>query len=338
MATNNEGRSQVRWGIIGCGDVAEKKSGPALYTTPNSQLTAVMRRDAAQAEAYARRHGVTRWYGDAASLLADGDVNAVYIASPHDCHLQHVRQTVAAGKQIILCEKPMGTSRAQAQACVDICWEQDASLTVAYYRRFWPVVQALRALLAEGAIGQIIAARILLLDHFAGDPARPWLTSKAASGGGALANAGSHWVDLLRYLLGEVVEVSAALRPAALGFDVEDTADVRLLTADGAVATLLSSWQPAISANELEVIGSEGRVTAAPLSEGRLLLQRRGRELEERRYPRSGPAHGELLAALIPCLLARQPSPVPGEEAVAAWRIMEAAYLSNTEGRRVKLV
>ncbi len=337
MATRNTDRSTIRWGIIGCGDVAEKKSGPALYTTPDSQLTAVMRRDAAQAEAFARRHGALRWYGDAASLLADREVDAVYIASPHNRHLEHVRQVVATGRRIILCEKPMGISAAQAQACVNTCREAGVSLTVAYYRRFWPVVQALRALLAERAIGQVVAARVLLLDHFAGDPARPWLTSKAASGGGALANAGSHWVDLLRYLLGEVVEVSAALRPAALGFDVEETADVRLLTADGVAATLLSSWRSAIPANELEVIGTEGRVVAAPLSEGRLLLQRRGHEPEERRYSRSGPAHAELLAALVPCLLARQPSPVPGEEAVAAWRIIEAAYRSSAEGRTVRL-
>jgi 1,5-anhydro-D-fructose reductase (1,5-anhydro-D-mannitol-forming) len=337
MATSSKNPLAVRWGIIGCGDVAEKKSGPALYTVPDSQLTAVMRRDVAQAEAYARRHGAPRWYGDSAGLLADSEVNAVYIASPHNLHLQHVRETVAAGKRIILCEKPVGINAAQAQACVDACRERDVSLTVAYYRRYWPVVQALRGLIAERAIGQVIAARVLLLDHFAGDPSRPWLSTKAAAGGGALANAGSHWVDLLRYLLGEVAEVSAMLQPSALGFDVEETADVRLLIGAGVVATFLSSWRPTVPVNELELIGTEGRVLAAPLSEGRLMLQRRGREPEEQHHPHSGVAHSALVAALVPRLLAGQPSPVPGEEAVAAWRVMEAAYLSSAEGRTVRL-
>ena len=276
-------------------------------------------------------------YGDVAGLLADPDVDAVYIASPHDCHLQHVRQAVAAGKKAILCEKPLGVSLREAQACVDACRAADASLTVAYYRRYWPVVEELRRLLGEGSIGRVIGARVLLLDHFAGDPARPWLTSKAGAGGGALANAGSHWVDLLRYLLGEIVEVSAAVRPSVGGFDVEDTADVRLLTADGVVATLFSSWRSASAANELEVTGTEGRVVAAPLSAGRLVLHRRGREPEERHYPPAGVAHTELVAALVPSLLAGERSPLPGEEAVAVWRIMEAAYLSSTEGRLVRL-
>ena len=197
MSTDRDNAPVVRWGIIGCGDVAEKKSGPALYTVPGSRLVAVMRRDVAKAEDYARRHGATRWYGDVAGLLADPDVDAVYIASPHDCHLQHVRQAVAAGKKTILCEKPLGVSAREAQACVDTCRAADASLTVAYYRRYWPVVEEVRRLLGEGSIGRVIGARVLLLDHFAGDPARPWLTSKAGAGGGALANAGSHWVDLL---------------------------------------------------------------------------------------------------------------------------------------------
>ena len=140
-----------------------------------------------------------------------------------------------------------------------------------------------------------------------------------------------------RYLLEEIVEVSAAVRPSVDGFDVEDTADVRLLTADGVVATLFSSWRSASAANELEVTGTEGRVVAAPLSAGRLVLHRRGREPEERYYPPAGVAHTELVAALVPSLLAGERSPLPGEEAVAVWRIMEAAYLSSTEGRLVRL-
>jgi predicted dehydrogenase len=336
MPVENDTPPSLRWGIIGCGDVTERKSGPALYTVPGSRLVAVMRRDAARAADYARRHGAARWYSDVAGLLADPDVDAVYIASPHDRHLEHVRAAVAAGKQTILCEKPAGVSAAEALACVDACRAAGASLTVAYYRRFWPVVAELRRLLADHAIGEVIAGRVLLLDAFAGDPARPWLTSKAASGGGALANAGSHWVDLLRYLLGEVVEVSAAMRIAPES-DVEDTADVRLVTADGVVATLFSSWRSALPANELELIGTAGRIDVAPLSEGRLALHRSGREPEERRLPHDGAAHTGLVAALANARRAGVPSPLPGEEAVAAWRIMEAAYRSADEGRTIRL-
>src|SRR5512136_872203 len=106
--------SIIRWGIIGCGDVAEYKSGPALYGTPGSELVAVMRRDLAKAQDFAQRHGARRWYAEAEALVADPEVNAVYIASPHSQHPEHVALAARAGK-IVLCEKPMGANVAQAE-------------------------------------------------------------------------------------------------------------------------------------------------------------------------------------------------------------------------------
>src|SRR5512140_1642825 len=118
----------IRWGIIGAGDVAEHKSGPPLYRTPGSELVAVMRRDADKAANFARRHGAKRWYTDARELVADPDVNAVYVASPHAMHLEHVRLAARAGKPV-LCEKPMGRSAAEAQAIVDTCQRHKVQLT-----------------------------------------------------------------------------------------------------------------------------------------------------------------------------------------------------------------
>lgn len=326
----------IRWGIVGCGDVAEHKSGPALYQTPGSELVAVMRRDQAKAADFARRHGATRWYSDIESLLADPEVNAVYIASPHGLHLTHVTQAAQAGK-IVLCEKPMGTGTDEAQQIVDACKAYGVPLTVAYYRRFWPISRAIQRLLAESAIGQVIQARVQLADYFSGDPQRPWLISRAQAGGGALANAGSHWVDLVRFLLGEVIEVMADCSSTASGFEVEDTALLCMRMANGALVSLASTWQSLSPINEIDLIGTTGRILVGPLSAGQLVLQRGATEPETMQYPRTGVAHRELLGELIPRLLAGQPSPVPGEEAVAVWRIMEAAYRSNAEGRRVRV-
>ena len=133
----------IRWGIIGCGNVAEFKSGPPLYQTPGSELIAVMRRDAAKAADFAQRHGARRWYTEAEALIADADVNAIYIASPHHLHAAHVKMAANAGKSV-LCEKPMGINVAEAQACVDVCHANHVPLAVAYYRREWPIVQKMR--------------------------------------------------------------------------------------------------------------------------------------------------------------------------------------------------
>ena len=143
----------IRWGIIGAGNVAEFKSGPALIQAPGSALVAVMRRDLNKARDFALRHGVPRWYNNVDALLADPEVDAVYVASPHHLHLTHVTSVAQAGKAI-LCEKPVGVSTAEAQAAADVCHVASVPLTIAYYRRYWPVVQAMRRLLADGAIGE----------------------------------------------------------------------------------------------------------------------------------------------------------------------------------------
>jgi predicted dehydrogenase len=322
----------IRWGIIGCGNVAEYKSGPALYRTPHSELVAVMRRDAAKAADFARRHGTRRWYTDVAALLADPEVDAVYIASPHYLHREHVTLAAQAHK-IVLCEKPMGTRAADAQAIVDASKTNGVPLTVAYYRRFWQITRAMQNLLRDGAIGRVMQARVQLADYFVGDAERSWLTSREKSGGGALANAGSHWVDLLRFLLGEIVEVTAICSFSR--FEIEDTIGIQMRTADGALVSLNVTLQSPVSVNEFDISGTEGRLLTSSLSDGRLILQRRGKEPETMQFTRSGVMHSELIAALVPHLLAEEPSPIPGEEAVAVWRIMEVAYRSCAEGGRV---
>ena len=96
----------VRWGIVGCGDVTEVKSGPGFQKARGSALVAVMRRDAAKAEDYARRHGVPRWYADADALVHDPEVDAVYVATPPSTHCDYTRARRAAGKPVYV-EKPM---------------------------------------------------------------------------------------------------------------------------------------------------------------------------------------------------------------------------------------
>ena len=326
----------IRWGIIGCGNVAEFKSGPPLYQTAGSELIAVMRRDAAKAADFAQRHGVRRWYTDAEALIADADVNAIYIASPHALHTMHVKLAAEAGK-IVLCEKPVGISSAEAQACVDVCRSHNVPLSVPYYRRCWPIVRQMRELLKDGVIGRVVSARVQLADYFAGDPERPWLTSRASSGGGALANAGSHWVDLIRYLLGDIVNVSAQCSSHASSFETEDTIVVQLETVEHTLVSLSITLLSPVATNEFDISGTGGRLRAASLSDGQLILERAGEQPHVMSLPRSRFAHAEFIAELVDRLRSDQPAPVPGEEAIAVWRIMEAAYRSCETGVRQKV-
>jgi len=316
--------------------VAEFKSGPPLYQTPGSELIAVMRRDATKAADFAQRHGARRWYTDATALIADADVNAIYIASPHALHVEHVKLAAKAGK-IVLCEKPLGINTVEAQACVDVCRAHGVPLSVPYYRRYWPIVRKMHELLIDGAIGRVVTARVQLADYFAGDPDRPWLTARASSGGGALANAGSHWVDLIRYLLGEVVNVSAECSSQSSGFETEDTIVVQLETMEHALVSLSITLQSPINTNEFDISGTDGRLRAASLSDGQLILDRAGEEPQVMSLLRSRFAHTEFIAELVDRLRSDQPVPVPGEEAVTVWRIMEAAYRSCETGMRQRI-
>src|SRR4051812_47809361 len=104
---------KIKWGIIGCGDVTEIKSGPAFNKINNSELVAVMRRNADKAADYARRHGVPKWYSDAQELINDPGINAIYIATPPQSHEAYTVQSLQAGKPVYV-EKPMATDSAAA--------------------------------------------------------------------------------------------------------------------------------------------------------------------------------------------------------------------------------
>tara|TARA_R110002094_G_scaffold193793_1_gene167357 strand:+ start:26 stop:541 length:516 start_codon:yes stop_codon:yes gene_type:complete len=148
------GNNSVVWGIIGCGDVAEVKSGPAFQKCENSELLAVMRRNGDLAQDFAKRHNVPLWYDDADKLLANPDINAVYIATPPSTHLEYALKTLKAGKDVYL-EKPMVLSKEEATTLGNAANGSKHKLVVAHYRRFLPMYIQVKDLLDSHAIGDI---------------------------------------------------------------------------------------------------------------------------------------------------------------------------------------
>src|SRR5256885_9263588 len=144
----------IRWGMIGCGDVAEVKSGPGFYKADHSRLVAVMRRDARLAADYARRHDVSRWYDDADAIIAADDIDAVYIATLTDSHRDYTLRCARAGKPVYV-EKPMAMNHAQCAEMVAACRSARVPLWVGYYRRALPRFLAVKELVQSGAIGAV---------------------------------------------------------------------------------------------------------------------------------------------------------------------------------------
>ena len=204
----------IRWGMIGCGDVAEVKSGPGFYKARNSTLIAVMRRNGERAADYARRHGVARWHDDAEAIIAAPDIDAVYIATLTDSHRDYTLRCAAAGKPVYV-EKPMAMNHAECLAMIAACRAGGVPLWVGYYRRALPRFLKVRDLIAKGAIGEVRLvrsqqfARLPGAGAFAGG-AVPWRVDPALSGGGFFFEAVCHTFDFLDFLFGRIDEVRPA--------------------------------------------------------------------------------------------------------------------------------
>lgn len=222
--------AEVRWGIIGVGDVCEVKSGPALQQARGSRLVAVMRRDGAKAADFARRHGVPRWYDDGDALIADPEVNAVYIATPPGPREAYTRRAAAAGKAVYV-EKPMARTHAECTRMVAACAAAGVKLFVAYYRRRLPNILRIGALLQAGVIGEVrhVAVRLNqpLIPPLVGAARDPqnWRLTPELAGGGYFFDLASHQLDVLDYLLGPIDAAAgmAANRGAAYATGAEDT-------------------------------------------------------------------------------------------------------------------
>ncbi|HEY0176811.1 MAG TPA: Gfo/Idh/MocA family oxidoreductase, partial [Pedobacter sp.] len=198
---------EIKWGIIGCGDVTEVKSGPAFNKVPDSSLVAVMRRNAGKAADYAKRHNVPKWYSDAAELISDPEVNAIYIATPPLQHEEYTLQALAAGKPVYV-EKPMTLNAASAKRMAEAAAYYGVKLTVAHYRRAQPMFLEIKAMLAEKLIGDIRFIQLQMLQPKSTDliasSETNWRIDPAISGGGLFHDLAPHQLDLMLYYFGAV--------------------------------------------------------------------------------------------------------------------------------------
>ena len=263
----------VRWGIIGVGDVTEVKSGPGFQTARNSELVAVMRRDGARAADYARRHGVRRWYDDADALLADPDVDAVYIATPPSSHGDYTARAAAAGKPVYV-EKPMARTAAECVAMIDVCEEAGVPLFVAYYRRAMPRFVAVRDLLLDGAIGDPRAVTVRLqrpAPTWEPGPV-PWRLQPEISGGGLFVDLGSHTIDLLDHLLGPITGASGSAISRDGRYPAEDLVAATLAFGPEIVGVGLWDFDAPAHRDEIEIVGSAGSLTFSSFGQEPLRL------------------------------------------------------------------
>ena len=205
-------KGEVRWGIIGCGDVCEVKSGPAFSKVEHSSLQVVMRRDLEKAKDYANRHKVPKFYNNGVNLINDPDVNAVYIATPPAQHEEYAIQSMAAGKPVYI-EKPLTLNSESAIRIKEASLKYNVRATGAYYRRELPLFKKVKSLLSEKALGnvKIILLRTLQspVKNIITKTPDNWRVNPALSGGGLFHDLAPHQLDLMYYFFGKPNEFNA---------------------------------------------------------------------------------------------------------------------------------
>lgn len=230
----------VNWGIIGVGDVCEKKSGPAFYKIAHSSLTAVMRRDKAKARDFALRHNVARFYTQANDLLHDPEINAIYVATPPDTHKEYAIRALQAGKPVYV-EKPMAMNYCECREMLNAAEMSGQKLFVAYYRRALPYFKKVKELLDEQAIGNILTIDVQYFRPPSGTDINPetltWRVQRAVGGEGYFYDLAPHTLDILDFLLGEIEEAKGFSQNRGHYYEVKDTISAILRFKSGVLGT-----------------------------------------------------------------------------------------------------
>ncbi len=255
----------INWGIVGCGDVCEVKSGPALYKTPHSSVGAVMRRNGAKARDFAERHGVPKWYDDAAQLIRDPDINAIYIATPPASHAEYALQAAAAGKPAYV-EKPMARTHAECLEMIKAFQEAGLPLFVAYYRRALPHFLWVKERIDEGLIGSPRYVSIELCQPLnpglIADSEENWRIDPDLAGGGYFYDLASHQLDFLDFVFGPIRELKGIKTNLAGTYAAADTLSASFEFDNGTLGTGIWCFCGAANAQRdtIRIVGETGYI------------------------------------------------------------------------------
>ncbi len=258
---------QINWGFIGCGEVTEKKSGPAFNEVEGSQVVAVMSRSENKARSYAERHHIRKWYTDAQELIDDPDVNAIYIATPPSSHATFAIMAMRAGKPVYI-EKPLAASYNDCIRINRISEQTGVPCFVAYYRRYLPYFQKVKEIIENGTIGKVINIQIRFsvpprdLDY-KNEKELPWRLQPDIAGGGYFYDLAPHQIDLLQNIFGVITRAHGYPANRAHLYKAEDTVSACFFFENGVTGSGSWCFVGHESAKEdcIEVIGDKGSLS-----------------------------------------------------------------------------
>jgi len=316
---------EIRWGIIGCGNVTEVKSGPAFNKVPHSKLIAVMRRDEALLKDYALRHKVPYTFTNASDLINHPEVDAVYIATPPGVHEQYVVEALLAKKKVYV-EKPMSTTVAACLRMQEVSEQVNGKLVIAHYRRALPLFLKVKELLQQNYIGKVHTVKINMQKNAAEASYynNNWRVNKAAAGGGLFYDLAPHQIDLVIYFFGEAFNYSGTASNKAGLYEVEDTVSGKMQLQNGIEFT--GDWcfaaETEIEKDEFIIQGEKGSIQFAVFGQ-QIIIEKEGQKDVIHFEP---PVHIQqpMIERIVNYFLDKAPNPCSAADAIQSMRVMEA--------------
>jgi predicted dehydrogenase len=323
----------IRYGILGFGLHAVRRLMPAFALAQNSRVTALSRRDIDKARASAAEYKIAHAFDSAADLCLSSEVDAIFVATPNNAHLEDVLLAIASGKPV-LCEKPMGMNAGECRQMVEAARRAHVLLGVAQVFRFERGTAALRERIATGQLGKPIFVRSEF-SFLARTHRRQWLTNASIAGGGPISDIGVHCVDALRYVLDdEIIRVSVQGTSDNDSGDVEASAVLALEFARGTLGSVFVSTR-AEYRTPLEIVGETGTLRAedALSVEQPINIElRRNGTLVETQTVSNRDAYVRQVDAFSAAVEGKAEFLVPGEDGWQNQEILDAAFRSMKSG------
>jgi len=317
----------INWGIIGCGDVTEIKSGPAFNKVPNSKLIAVMRRDAAKAADYAQRHNVGKWYDDAEKLMSDPEINAIYIATPPASHLPYAVSALQKGFNVYV-EKPVTRNADEAKQMAEAVKKSNSKLTVAHYRRALPMFLHVKKLFDDKVIGDIRTVQIRMWQarkpKLVADVETNWRVDPEISGGGYFHDLAPHQLDLMLFYFGEPAQFNGFSLNQSHATPADDHVCGQILFKNNIVVN--GSWCFNVAESETidscEIIGTKGKITFPFFGKTVTCKTETGENTTEFTHPQH--IQQPMIEKIVAYFSDHEPNPCPIEEAVILMNIIDS--------------
>lgn len=319
---------EVRWGVLGVGNVCEVKSAPAMNIVGHSKLVAVMRRDGVKAEAFAEKHQVSKWYDKADDLINDPEVNAIYIATPPDSHAALTKKAAQAGKPVYV-EKPMARTYQECLEMIADCEKAQVPLYVAYYRRTLPHFLKIKELVENGAIGEVRLVNIQMNQakghHDIKSTPDNWRIDPEIAGGGYFYDLASHQLDFLDFLLGPIKKAQGIAANQAGRYTAEDIVTASFKFENGVIGSGSWCFTTGEVANKdlTTIVGSKGQLSYATFGDASVLLE--SDEEGTQKFEFELPKHIQyyLIESIVKELLGRGKCPSTGVSAARTNWVME---------------